>query len=119
MSDERWAFWIDRGGTFTDCIARAPDGALHTAKRLFGQQVVAELADLMHPLDAVVVFRRSAALAGHLDELLERAPPLVWFQLGVRDNGVTKALEAAGIEVVQDRCIKVDHARYVDFSTWL
>ena len=29
-----WEFWIDRGGTFTDCIGRAPDGALHVAKVL-------------------------------------------------------------------------------------
>ena len=32
--DPRWQFWIDRGGTFTDVIGRAPDGALHTLKLL-------------------------------------------------------------------------------------
>jgi 5-oxoprolinase (ATP-hydrolysing) len=38
----RWEFWIDRGGTFTDCIARAPDGALHIAKRLSSDSAPAQ-----------------------------------------------------------------------------
>ncbi len=33
-TDPRWQFWIDRGGTFTDVVGRAPDGALHTLKLL-------------------------------------------------------------------------------------
>lgn len=95
-----------------------PINPMHTDRQLFGNPVRGSLTELCEPVDAVVVFRRSAALAGHLDELLEVVPPLVWFQLGVRDDTVAGALEAQGIKVVQDRCIKVDHARYVDFPTW-
>ena len=67
-------------------------------------------------IDAVVVFRASEALRGHQQELLDAAPRLVWFQQGIRDDRVAAALEQGGIPVVQDRCLKVDHARVFGFS---
>ena len=74
------------------------------------------LGQLPERPDCVVVFRRSDALPGHLDELLTAEPRLVWLQLGVRHSDVRRRLEDRGIPVVEDRCIKVDHARYVGFS---
>jgi len=76
---------------------------------LFGRAVVGNLAELDIAVDLVNVFRRPAALPAHVPELVELAPRAVWLQPGARHAAAAQALSAAGIEVVQDRCIKVDH----------
>ena len=71
---------------------------------------VASLAELAEAPDVVQVFRRSKAVAGHLDELLALKPGAVWMQQGIRNDAVAERLRAAGITVVQDRCMYHDHA---------
>jgi len=61
------------------------------------------------PIDIVNVFRRSEHVPALLDALLEVQPALVWMQVGVRHDEVARRLEAAGIAVVMDRCLAVDH----------
>lgn len=61
------------------------------------------------PIDIVDIFRRSEAIPGLLPELLEVRPRLVWMQLGVEDPPTARALTEAGITVVQDRCLAVEH----------
>jgi hypothetical protein len=61
------------------------------------------------PIDIVNIFRRSEALPALLDDLLVLHPRLVWMQVGVADEKVRSALEAAGIPVVMNRCLMVDH----------
>jgi len=80
-------------------------------RELFGVPVVATLADLREPVDLVDVFRRPEALPDHLDELRGCAAPVVWFQLGIRNDAVAAALAASGKTVVQDRCTLADHWR--------
>jgi len=72
---------------------------------------VATLADLKEPPDVVEVFRGADKLDLHVDELLALRPKAVWFQLGIRNDDVARRLESAGIRVVQDRCMKVEHHR--------
>jgi hypothetical protein len=52
-------------------------------------------------------------VAGHADEILRMAPrpAAVWLQLGIRDDAAAARLRAAGIAVVQDRCLLVEHRR--------
>lgn len=69
---------------------------------------VRSLDEINEPVDLVVVFRRSEAVAGHVDELLRLRPRAVWLQLGVRDDASAARWCTAGIDVVQDRCVKVD-----------
>jgi predicted CoA-binding protein len=78
---------------------------------LWGQPVVARLTDLEMPVDMVDVFRRSETLPGHLEEFLAMSPRprVVWFQQGIRHDGVAAALAREGVEVVQDRCTLADH----------
>jgi hypothetical protein len=80
---------------------------------LWGEPARASLTELTEPVDVVDVFRRAEALPGHLAELLAMRPlpKVVWFQLGIRENTVAAALSAAGIDVVQDRCMLADHRR--------
>lgn len=61
------------------------------------------------PIDIVNIFRRSEHVPALLDQLLEVHPSLVWMQQGIRHDEVARKLEAAGIAVVMDRCLAVDH----------
>jgi uncharacterized protein len=61
------------------------------------------------PIDIVNIFRRSEHIPSLLDQLLEAQPQLVWMQQGIRHDEVARQLEAAGIAVVMDRCLAVDH----------
>jgi hypothetical protein len=60
-------------------------------------------------IDIVNIFRRSEHVPALLDALLEVTPALVWMQQGIRNDDVARRLEAAGIAVVMDRCLAVDH----------
>lgn len=62
-------------------------------------------------LDVVDVFRRSEYVPALLDELLAVRPRLVWMQVGVQDAATAERLEAAGIRVVMNRCLSVEHER--------
>ncbi|HEX4853682.1 CoA-binding protein [Arenimonas sp.] len=73
--------------------------------------VFRRLADVPGEIDLVNVFRKSKDLAAHLDDLLAKRPSAVWLQSGIRDDAFAEALLAAGIDVVQDRCLMVDHRR--------
>ena len=78
---------------------------------LWGQTVRRSLADLGEPVDIVDVFRRPDLLPGHLAEIraMVPRPRLVWLQLGIRNDAFARDVEAAGIDVVQDRCTLADH----------
>ncbi len=78
---------------------------------ILGRPVVRALADVQGAVDLVDVFRRAEDLAGHLDALVAMRAPLVWLQSGIRDDAFARALTDAGIDVVQDRCLMVEHAR--------
>lgn len=82
-------------------------------RTLWSEPVRATLAELGEPVDVVDVFRRSEALPDHLDDLLAMnpRPAVVWLQQGIRNEAVAAALIAAGIDVVQDRCMLADHRR--------
>lgn len=80
---------------------------------ILGEKVYKTLDDLDAPVDLVDVFRRSEQVTGHLAEFLRLKPKAVWMQLGIRNEEVAKALTEAGIDVVMDRCAKVDHADFI------
>ena len=67
------------------------------------------LMEVPGDIDLVDVFRRPKDLAMHLDDILAKRPGAVWLQAGIRDDAFAAALTAAGIDVVQDRCLMVDH----------
>lgn len=70
------------------------------------------LADLPEPVDLVLLFRKPEEVPQHLPEILAMnpRPKAVWMQLGIRNGEVAEALEREGLQVVQDRCMKVEHA---------
>lgn len=80
-------------------------------KTILGKPVYRTLAAIPGPVDMVNVFRRPADVAKHLDDLLAKKPKSVWMQSGIRNEPVAEALAKAGILVVQDRCLMVEHRR--------
>jgi predicted CoA-binding protein len=80
---------------------------------ILGQPVHRTLASIPGDVDLVDVFRRPKDLAAHLDDILAKRPKAVWLQLGIRDDAFAAELSAAGIDVVQDRCLMVDHRAHV------
>lgn len=83
----------------------------HVGRVLWDGPVRATLAEIGAPVDVVDVFRRSERLPAHLDDILAVRPALVWLQSGIRNDAVARTLEGAGIAVVQDRCLMVEHRR--------
>jgi len=86
-----------------------PVNPAYAGQMLWGQPVVSRLTDLAVPLDIVEVFRRSEALPDHLEEILAARPKLVWLQSGIANEVFAEALQQAGIQVVQNRCLMVVH----------
>ncbi|MHA6783803.1 CoA-binding protein [Pseudonocardia saturnea] len=84
------------------------------ATEILGRPVFKTLADLPVVPDLVDVFRRPADLDGVLDDVLALAEGVrtFWLQFGLFDEAVAARAEAAGLEVVMDRCLKVEHARF-------
>ena len=82
------------------------------ADEIFGREAYDSLADVPGEIDIVDVFRPSEEVAGIVDAVLERDDvKVVWLQLGIHDDEAVERAEAAGLRVVQDRCMKPTHRR--------
>ena len=87
----------------------------HAGHEILGQGVYARLADVPDPIDIVDIFRRPSALAGVVDEALalDPSPKAIWMQLGLRDDAAAAKAEAAGLTVVMNRCIRIEHGQLI------
>lgn len=79
---------------------------------VLGVRCYPTLADLPEAPDIVDVFRRQEELPGVVDEAIAVGARTVWFQLGLRHDEAAATAVAAGLNVVQDRCLKIEHARF-------
>ena len=80
---------------------------------ILGEKVYRQVQQIPDEVDMVNVFRRAQDVPAHLDDLLAKKPKSVWMQLGISNDFVAEQLARAGIKVVQDRCLMVDHRRLV------
>lgn len=78
---------------------------------ILGRPVYRRVQDVPGPLDMVNVFRRPEHIPPHLPDILAAKPRVVWLQLGITHDEAAEELARAGIEVVQDRCLLVEHRR--------
>ncbi|WP_324757393.1 CoA-binding protein [Haloarcula montana] len=80
------------------------------ADEIFGREAYDSLAGVPGEIDIVDVFRPSEEVSGIVDEVLDRDDiGVVWLQLGIHDDDAVERAEAAGLRVVQDRCMKPTH----------
>lgn len=82
------------------------------AKEILGQRAYASLKELPEVPDVVDVFRKHDDLPSVLQETLDVGSKALWLQLGSWHEDVARSAEAAGLNVVMDRCIKIEHARF-------
>ena len=78
---------------------------------IHGEKVVAALGDIADPVDMVDIFRRSDQVAPVVDEAIANHAKIVWMQLGVRDDKAAAKAEAAGLDVVMNRCPAIEMPR--------
>ena len=79
------------------------------ATQILGEPVFRRLVDIPNDVDLVNVFRRSQDVPPHVEDIVAKMPKAVWLQSGIRNDAVAETLAKAGIKVVQDRCLMVDH----------
>src|SRR5678815_1147278 len=80
---------------------------------ILGQKVYRDLRDVPGEIDMVNVFRRDVDIPKHVDEILEAKPKSVWVQSGIRNDAAAEEWAKAGIKVVQDLCLMVEHRALV------
>jgi len=78
---------------------------------ILGEPVHRTLAEIPEAVDMVNVFRRPQDIPPHVADIIAKKPKSVWLQLGIYHDEVAQQLAEAGIKVVQDRCLMVDHRR--------
>lgn len=79
---------------------------------LLGQQVYASLAEIPRPVEIVDVFRKPSECVGVAHEAIAIGAKVLWLQLGVVNDEAIRIAREAGLETVQNRCVKIEHARF-------
>ena len=95
-----------------------PVNPRYVGEKILGETVVASLADLPEPPDMVQVFRRAEEAPQVVDEAIAAGAKVLWLQLGIRSEAAAAKARAAGLEVVQDRCPKIEYGRLFGEIGW-
>ena len=96
-----------------------PVNPRYAGQEILGETVVASLDDLEAPPDMVQVFRKSEDVPIVVDEAIRVGTKVLWMQLGVRHDEAAKRAEEAGIDVVMDRCPKIEYGRLFGEIGWI
>lgn len=89
-----------------------PVNPRYAGGEILGQPVYASLAEIPRPVDIVDVFRRPEEAPELARQAVAIGARVFWLQLGIRNDEALRIARAAGLEVVQDRCVKIEHARF-------
>ncbi|MEM8951136.1 MAG: CoA-binding protein [Pseudomonadota bacterium] len=96
-----------------------PINPRYAGSEILGERVMASLDDLETPPDMVQVFRRSDEAPAVVEDAIRNGAKVIWMQLGVRHDEAAKRAEAAGLEVVMDRCPKIEYGRLFGEIGWI
>ena len=89
-----------------------PVNPRYAGETILGLPVYASLADIPRPVEIVDVFRRPEEVPALAEEAIRIGAKVLWMQLGIESEGAARLARAAGLEVVQNRCVKIEHARF-------
>jgi predicted CoA-binding protein len=95
-----------------------PINPRYAGQQILGEKVLASLDELATPPDMVQVFRRSADALPVVDDAIRIGAKVLWLQLGVRHDEAAARAAAAGLQVVQDRCPKIEYGRLFGEIGW-
>jgi predicted CoA-binding protein len=95
-----------------------PVNPVAVGQTILGEPVVPDLASIDVPVDVVDVFRRSDAVPAIVEEAIRIKARVLWLQLGVVHPEAAARAEAAGLAVVQDRCMKIEFGRLSGELGW-
>src|SRR5258708_21533968 len=80
--------------------------------QVLGQKCYKTLTEIPEPVDVVDCFRKSAEIPALAADAVAIGAKVLWMQLGVRNSEARRVAEAAGLEGVEDHCVKIEHARF-------
>jgi predicted CoA-binding protein len=89
-----------------------PVNPRYAGEKLLGQMVYASLEDIPHPVDIVDVFRKPSETPAVAQSAIDIGAKVLWLQLGVENEEAGQMARAAGLDFVEDRCVKIEHARF-------
>ncbi|MGI9253833.1 MAG: CoA-binding protein [Thermomicrobiales bacterium] len=89
-----------------------PVNPKYAGEEILGQTVYASLKDIPRPVEIVDVFRRPSEAPALARQAIEIGAKVFWLQLGIRNDEAMRIAKAGGLDVVQDRCVKIEHARF-------
>lgn len=95
-----------------------PVNPRYAGEEILGERVHASLADLPEPPDMVQIFRRAEEAPAVVDEAIAAGARVIWLQLGIRSDEAARKAEEAGLDVVQDRCPKIEYGRLFGEIGW-
>ena len=87
-------------------------------EEILGERCYKSLRDIAEPVDIVDCFRRSAEIPAIAEEAIAIGAKVLWMQLGVESAAARAKAESAGLEVVEDRCVKIEHGRFFGGHGW-
>jgi uncharacterized protein len=85
---------------------------------ILGERCYKRLADIPGKVDVVDCFRKAAEIPALAEEAIAIGAKVLWMQLGVENAAARARAEAAGLEVVENRCMKIEHGRFFGGLGW-
>jgi predicted CoA-binding protein len=85
---------------------------------VLGQKAYPSLDAIPGPVDVVDVFRKPAEMPAIADEAVAKGAKVLWMQLGIRHDEAARIAADAGLDVVMDRCMKIEHGRILGGLNW-
>jgi predicted CoA-binding protein len=96
-----------------------PVNPRYAGKEILGEQVYASLADIPVKVDLVDVFRKTADVPPIAEQAIAIGAKALWQQIGVKNEAAAARAQAAGLDTVMDRCVKIEHARLFGGLNWV
>ncbi|MEP7064308.1 MAG: CoA-binding protein [Betaproteobacteria bacterium] len=87
-------------------------------QEVLGERCYPSIAAIPHPVDVVDCFRRADEMPALARAAVSKGARVLWMQLGIRNDDAARIADAAGLDVVADRCVKIEHARILGGLNW-
>jgi predicted CoA-binding protein len=96
-----------------------PVNPAYENQEILGERCYARLSDIPEKIDLVDCFRKSETIEPLAQEAIDIGAKVLWLQLGVENEKAEVLAKAAGLEVVRDRCVKIEHGRLFGGLNWV